>query len=227
MLERGVINLRICIDAGHGITTPGKRSPDGTLKEFEFNSYVAYHLAKLLKEYEKVETMFTHSNDRDVKLEDRVKKANNWNADLFISIHANAFGNGSDFNSAHGIETYVYKTKPTKAYEVGLNCQKELLRLTHRENRGIKTSEFYVLKYTKMTAVLVECGFMTNKEECELLKTIEYRELCATALLNAIIKSYNLVKKEEFLTYIVRGNKHKMVKLAEELSERGFEIHSK
>lgn len=187
--------MRIVIDAGHGPETAGKRSPDGSLREYHFNSVVARYVADtLLHGYEGVEILMTHADDRDVPLKERTDKANAWKADVFVSIHANAYGDGG-WNDAKGIETYVYTTRPATAVALANAVQRQLVRATGRPDRGVKTANFHVLRETKMTAILVECGFMTNREECELLKSDVYRRKCAEAIVAGIMEVYELKKK--------------------------------
>jgi len=188
--------MRIVIDAGHSYDTPGKRSPDGSLREYQFNSAVARYVADtLLHGYEGVEILMTHDDRRDVPLKERTDKANAWKADLFVSIHANAAGDGG-WNSAQGIETYVYTTRPAAAVKLAEVVQRNLVQTTGRPNRGVKTANFHVLRETKMPAILVECGFMTNREECELLKSDAYRRKCAEAIVAGIVETYGLKPKQ-------------------------------
>lgn len=196
--------LKIAIDAGHGLHTAGKRTPDGSMREFQFNSAVAKYVRDLLSEYEGVETMFVHdpTGERDVPLAERTKKANDWPADVYVSIHANAYG--SNWNDVNGIETYVYTTKPAEAVRLATYVQSELVTRTLRRSRGVKYENFHVLRETKMTAILVECGFMTNREEAELLKSDEYRRKCAEAIVAGIVRCYSLKKKAEELPKIQR-----------------------
>src|SRR5690606_24125817 len=120
--------MRIAIDAGHGPDTPGKRSPDGSLREYQFNSAVARYVADELKEYENVKVLLTHRDDRDVPLKERTDMANTWKADVFISIHANAAGDG--WNAAQGIETYVHSSWPEPAVALANAVQRALVRKT-------------------------------------------------------------------------------------------------
>jgi N-acetylmuramoyl-L-alanine amidase len=178
------------------LNTPGKRSPDGSLREYHFNSVVARYVADtLLHDYEKVEILLTHSDDRDVPLKERTDRANAWKADLFVSIHANASGN--DWSAAQGIETYVYTSRPEAAVALANAVQRNLIRMTGRPDRGVKSADFHVLRETKMTAILIECGFMTNRQECELLKSDDYRRKCAAAIVQGIVETYGLKKKPE------------------------------
>ena len=187
--------MKIVIDAGHGPDTPGKRSPDGSLREYQFNSAVARYVAdELLHGYEGVEILMTHADDRDVPLKERTDRANAWKADLFVSIHANAAGDG--WSTAQGIETYVYTTRPAAAVKLAEVVQRNLVQATGRPNRGVKTANFHVLRETKMPAILVECGFMTNRYEAELLKSDEYRRKCAAAIVAGIVEVYGLKPKQ-------------------------------
>ncbi|MDP5275693.1 N-acetylmuramoyl-L-alanine amidase [Chengkuizengella axinellae] len=182
--------FKIVIDAGHGAETPGKRAPDESLREFEFNREVAAYVQEKLLQYQGVETTFTHADDRDVPLMERTIAANNWCADLFLSIHANAYRD--HWNDATGIETFVYKSLPATSVELANYVQNQLVQLTGRRDRGVKGANFHVLRETEMTSILVECEFMTNKESCELLKSDEYRQLCAEGIVNGIVKMYRL-----------------------------------
>ncbi|TXC91041.1 N-acetylmuramoyl-L-alanine amidase [Metabacillus litoralis] len=221
--------MKIMIDAGHGKDTPGKRSVDG-MKEYEFNSAVASKLKELLMLFEGVSVMFSHSDSSDVPLHVRTSRANSANVDLFVSIHANAHGNGRTWTSAEGIETFVYQTKPKEAAELAAKVQEELIRATKRKNRGVKAADFYVLEKTKMTAILCECGFMTNKEEAALLRTDAYRALCARSIANGIASYYSLKKKKQTPTstlYKVQvgafSQKQHAINLAKELKKKGYD----
>jgi len=192
--------MRIVIDAGHGPETAGKCSPDGSLREYHFNSAVARYVAdKLFSGYEGVEILMTHDDSRDVPLKERTDKANAWKADLFVSIHANAYGDGG-WNSAQGIETFVHETRPPAAVALANAVQRQLIRATGRPDRGVKSANFHVLRETKMTAILVECGFMTNREEAELLKSDAYRRKCAEAIVAGIVETYGLRPKRPVQT---------------------------
>ena len=186
--------MKIIIDAGHGFTTPGKSSSDG-MKEYEFNRSVAQYLKNLLSRFQ-VNTYFAHSDTHDVPLHERTKRANSLLADLYISIHANAAGNGG-WHEATGIETFIHQSKPKKALALATKIQKELSTATGLHNRGVKTADFHVLRETKMTAVLIECGFMTNKSDLKLLKSESYRKKCAQVIEEAITSHYHLKEKTQ------------------------------
>lgn len=169
----------IILDAGHGPNTPGKRSPDGKLLEFRFNSDVAERIRQFLLS-EGVDVFFAHENSRDVPLSERASIANRLGGDAFVSIHANAFG--YDWNEAQGIETYMYPQASKRTAAFAELIHSSMISACGRKDRGIKTADFTVLRETKMPAVLVECGFMTNREEASLLLSGSYRVQCARAI---------------------------------------------
>ena len=182
--------MKIAIDAGHGLNTPGKRSPDG-MREYEFNRAVATYAASHLEKSGGIQVLFVHEDKRDVPLKERTAKAANFGADLYISIHANAYGSG--WSEANGIETYVYPTKPKEATALANMVQHDLIQVTKLKNRGVKTANFQVLRETKCPAILVECGFMTNRKEASLLKTKPYRKKCGESIANSILAQYQLL----------------------------------
>lgn len=193
------MSIKIAIDDGHGKETLGKRTPefsDGTImKENEFNEKVAFYLDKALKNCG-FETILVAPESYDVSLRTRVQRANDAGANVYISIHANAYGN--NWNLANGIETWIYEKVMggSETERLAKEVQKELVQSTGRRNRGIKRSpDLYVLHATKMHAVLVECGFMTNKDEADLLRSDSYRKKCADAICNGVCSFYGIQNK--------------------------------
>ncbi len=183
--------LVVCIDPGHGATTGGKRSPDSTLMEWEFNRDVAYRLKALLEARGVTCVMTVAQDDQtDPSLASRVQVANSaGNIDLFVSIHANAFGNG--WTTANGWEIYVYKKGGVA--EVAANSIEEAMKNANLlKDRGVKTANFYVIKNTDMPAVLIEHGFYTNQAECERLKDSGFRDQLAQADLTGIMNFFSL-----------------------------------
>lgn len=181
--------MLVCLDAGHGKETAGKRSFDSTLLEYEFNRYVANRLESYLQRAD-IKVVKTVHTEKDVSLADRVKAANTAKADLFISIHANAAG--TTWNEIRGWEIFVHK-KGGKAEELAKQIHKSCIPFLGLKDRGIKeNAELYVLKHTKMPAVLIEFGFYTNKEEAELLKSASFREKCAIAAAHGVFRYFGI-----------------------------------
>ncbi|QEY22392.1 N-acetylmuramoyl-L-alanine amidase [Psychrobacillus sp. AK 1817] len=175
--------MRIILDAGHGPETAGKRTPDGKMKEFEFNSAVT-RLVKKELDNTGIVVIFSHSDDVDVPLRERTSLANKLKVQAFISIHANAYG--SNWNEVNGIETYTYLKPSADSILLAKHIQESLCISVERKNRGVKQKNLAVVRDTIMPAVLVECGFMTNKEEARLLQSEEYRLKCAQGIATGI-----------------------------------------
>lgn len=206
--------ILIAIDDGHGKETAGKRSPafsDGRiLKENDFNERTAEFLQEALQR-NGFDTLMVAPEDTDTPLKTRVQRANDARADIYISIHANAYG--TEWNGANGIETWIYEkvgcgeavggnavssTGDSETYRLAKCVHYGLIVATGRKSRGIKRSgDLYVLNATRMHAVLVECGFMTNREEAELLCTEDYCRECGEAICKGICEFYKREYREE------------------------------
>lgn len=221
--------MKIVVDAGHGYQTPGKRTVDG-MKEYEFNRDTAERVKSLLETYSSVQVISVHSDSRDVPLEERTALANKASANLYVSIHANASGNGKGWNDANGIETFVFLSKPKEAYSLAQTIQNDLIKATKRKNRGVKLADFHVLRETKMTAILCECGFMTHKEEAALLQSSSYRQTCAEAIAKGVAGFYKLSRKQASSEiYRVQAGafkeKERAEKLVNDLKKAGYDAY--
>lgn len=189
---KGDRKMKIMFDAGHGYNTSGKRSPDG-FQEYEFNRSVANLAKKLLESYKDVKVYVAHSDKKDVPLKERTDKANRLGVDLYVSIHANAQGSGG-WTNARGIETYIHPSRTKIASALAKRVQQNLVIATGLIDRGVKTSDFHVLRETKAEAILIECGFMTNREEVKLLRSETFQKTCAEAIVKSIQEQFNLIK---------------------------------
>ncbi|MCM3452718.1 N-acetylmuramoyl-L-alanine amidase [Heyndrickxia oleronia] len=189
--------MKIAIDAGHGKNTPGKRTPDNSLHEWEFNSGVVTKLINKLNTCENVSILRTDdpTGKIDVSLKSRTDKANKWGADVFYSQHGNAAY--STWNSANGLETFVYTSWPKDSLAFAKVVQEYVVKATGLRDRGVKAKDLHVLRETNMTAILQEGPFMSNKEEAELLKSEEFREKYAEAVFQAFVSHFKLIIKEE------------------------------
>lgn len=193
--------LTFILDAGHGPGTPGKRSPilpDGRqLLEYEFNRDVVERIAWEGQNIG-LDIAVTPSNDyRDMGLTARAEWANAYEAKhskVFISVHANAHGDGLSWTAPSGVEVWHKWGSATGEAMARLFLDKLAMRTMFRD-RGTKAKEakqFTVLLKTKMPAILTECGFFTNFDECELLMTDVYREIIANAHVEAMVELQNL-----------------------------------
>jgi N-acetylmuramoyl-L-alanine amidase len=131
------------------------------------------------------ETVLGTSNNSSVTA--RVREANSWGADLFLSIHTNASVNPS----ANGTEALVYSASSDTAIGVAESILTELSLVTGLRNRGIVFRPgLYVLRRTLMPSVLVELGFISNPNEAELMATSP--GLFALGIYRGLLDYYNL-----------------------------------
>lgn len=173
---------KIYLDPGHGYDTPGKRSPDGSLLEYEFNQVVADLAEKLLISNGFDVRVTKRMKDKDLGLTARCNLANNWKADIFMSIHANAMSNV--WSDAKGWEVYSYpgKTDGAKLAKVAAQQAYPEVAKFGVKNRGCRTENFAVVRQTNMPAILFEFAFFSNREECALLKRQDFRMACAVGV---------------------------------------------
>lgn len=166
----------VCIDAGHGASTAGKRSPDGTYLEHEFNLDVAKRIEKHLIRCGCTVVM-TRTDDKDLTLARRCQICNESGAVLLLSVHTNAAGNNGWYD-AEGWQAYVYKLG-YKATELAEAIREHAIPMLGCADRGVQEDNLAMVRDTQCPAVIIEHGFHTNKREVEKLKTSAYRELCA------------------------------------------------
>lgn len=166
-----MIYLKICINSGHTKFGSGTGAKGYLIEHIETRK-IAYELMKLLADskHEVVSAIFDRSSNN---LKEAVTLANNEDVDLLVSIHLNA-GKGV------GCECYTWNGKKTKQAK-GV-CE-ELKKLGFKD-RGIKkNNDLYILKKTKMPALLIEVCFVDNKNDCEL-----YKKLGVSKIARAIYK---------------------------------------
>ncbi|MFJ7848202.1 N-acetylmuramoyl-L-alanine amidase [Peribacillus sp. NPDC097224] len=218
--------MKVVLDAGHGYSTPGKRSPDG-MKEYEFNRETAAFIKHYLEKSKGITVYYAHEDERDVPLGERTRKSHALGADLYLSIHANAAGSGK-WHEANGIETYVHTSKPKESLSLAEKVQHDLVKATHLKNRGVKTANFQVLRETKCPALLIECGFMTNQQEAALLRTEAFRKTCGESIAKSVLAHYKL-KNEGSSTILYKvqigafTDKKKAETLVKKLAKDGYD----
>lgn len=219
VVKRGEPKMKlIALCDGHGMETAGKRTPtlpDGTImRENEFNSCVVELLDVHLKRCG-FNTLLVAPTDVDTPLKERTDTANDANADLYLSVHANAIGAG-EWNGTRGIETFHHTKSSEASKKVAAIIHRHLIGGTKLPDRGVKTADFHVLRETHMPAVLVECAFMTNKEDAKLLLSDAYRAECAEELARGVCEYFGVTyvrEAREGITAIVFGQKIEGAKL--------------
>ena len=187
----------VILDAGHGIDTPGKRSPvwsNGTqLFEWKFNRNIVDYIIGYL-EVANISYVKLIEESQDISLKERVDRINTIykeNKDKYkvylISVHGNAADNAP---TANGIEVFtsIGETKSDTIAEVFYSKLKNLgwKMRPNRSNKGGKEENFYILKNSHCPAVLTENGFYTNEEECKKMLEFYWQKEIALAHYKAI-----------------------------------------
>ena len=171
----------VVIDAGHGGHDRGG-IPGQRLSEKVYALDVAKRLQNQLRAAG-YRTVMTRTRDVFVPLGTRVAIANRYRDAIFVSVHFNS----ARRVGARGFETFFYGSS---SYQLAARIQRNLLRTTRTENRGVKRRGFYVLRKTRIRAVLVECGFLTNPIDARLARSSNYREKLAKAIADGIKAKY-------------------------------------
>ncbi|MFW6270857.1 MAG: N-acetylmuramoyl-L-alanine amidase, partial [Bacillota bacterium] len=172
----------IVIDPGHGGFDPGAIGPSG-LTEKEVNLDIAIKVNDILSD-SLDNIILTRETDRFVSLRRRAEIANKAEANLFVSIHVNASNKGY----SSGTETYIAPQKTGKSLTLADNLQNYLVNSLDLVDRGIKSDNFYVIKFTEMPAALVEVAFISNNREENLLSSNSFIEKAAGAIAEGIVK---------------------------------------
>lgn len=177
---------KIALDAGHGRFTPGKRcwkaiDPNET-REWVLNSRIASYVETHLERCG-VTTMRVDdtTGQTDVSLSKRVKKANNWGADLYLSFHANA---GIRGKRGGGIANYSHTGSRRSAKLRDILYKHMIAETGLKGNRSnpCTTANFYVIRKTTMAACLMECGFMDSLDDTPIILTDDFARKCALGI---------------------------------------------
>lgn len=211
----------IALDDGHGVATSGKRTPaltedlyingqlvrkkGQTIKENEFNKSVVNYLREALIRCG-FDVLLVAPEDSDVSLATRVSRANNANADAYISKHYNAIGSSWQ-TRAKGLVTIVHYNSSSTSKILAKYVHEELWKLHNDHsctNYGVGTDlkvsgfSLYVLRATKMPAILTESGFMDYKSEAYKMLDPAFQRADAEATCKGICKTFGV-------TYIEPG----------------------
>jgi len=177
----------ICLDAGHGGSDPGSIGPSGTLEKD--NTLAITLLLRDILESNGATVILTRDTDRNVlapdspaseELKARVEIAADGNADLFISIHNDSFTS----NTAMGTTCFHYGD--AQSMKLAALVQKNLVSELGTKDRSARFASFYVIRYTKMPAILVEVAFISNPEEEVLLSSTDGRTKIAESIFQGI-----------------------------------------
>ena len=183
-----VTNKIIIVDAGHGLPDGGAVGNNGTI-ESEINLKIALKLQKLLEEsgatviltrsdengiYENENSSISEKKVSDIK--NRVKLGNESSADIFVSIHLNKI----EQEQYSGWQTF-YNSKSKESKELSISIQNALNDTISKENIRVpkEIDNVYILNHVEIPTSIVECGFLSNTNEEESLRTDEYQNKLA------------------------------------------------
>lgn len=166
--------IKIYIDQGHNPVNPNAGAEGNGLREQDITYTIGQALARLLRANSNFEVRLSRpeattqlGSSNATSLSARVNAANAWGADYFLSLHTNA----SAQTSASGSEALVYSTGSTAA-GLARRILYWLNQITGLQNRGLVARPgLYVLRRTRMPAVLIELGFITNYYDATLMST--------------------------------------------------------
>ncbi len=185
-------DVTIVLDAGHGGKDSGAVAEDKTTEK-SLTLRLAPRVESLLRQ-RGYNVIMTRTTDEFIALSERAAIANRNNADIFVSIHFNSAGSASPYGievlyaSENDVELKKNAGDQTLLAREVLNA---VLKETGANNRGIRNRpELAVLRRTKMTACLIEGGFMSNPDELEKIKSDSYLDKLATGIVNGI-ENYN------------------------------------
>lgn len=177
--------MKILIDNGHGIDTPGKRSPDGVLREYAWNRLIASRIVDRLLSLG-LDAELLVPEETDISLPERCRRMNAWCRRLgkdnviVISIHANAAGHGDRWYDATGWCAYTSRGNTradalaTCLYQAAqASLPGKRLRTDYTDGDPDMEADFYILRHTTAPAVLTENFFMDSHPDCDFLLSPE------------------------------------------------------
>jgi N-acetylmuramoyl-L-alanine amidase len=169
----------VVVDAGHGGKDNGAYRRFGGAEKIATLD-VAKRLSRKLRESD-LKIVMTRSTDVFIPLEQRVAIENAQKNSIFVSIHFN----DSRRRGIRGFETYYHSAN---SYDLAQRIQSKLMTLPNSANRGVHSANFRVLRLARYPAVLVECGFLSNRREGGEARDSDYREALADRIAEAIVE---------------------------------------
>lgn len=192
--------FKIALNGGHGLNTAGKRcmkrlDPNET-REWYLNDRICDKIENKLKAYSGYELrrLDDTTGRNDIALATRTTTANNFNADIYLSIHHNAGINGG---TGGGVMAYVYINVDETTEEWQKEFYNAIIKYTGlKGNRSnpLSKANLYECRKTKMPAVLLECGFMDSATDVPIILTDTFAEQVATACVEVLVKKGGLTK---------------------------------
>ena len=185
--------VKIALDAGHGLNTAGKRTPDG-IREWTLNDKVRDKVVTMLRDYD---VSFVHTDNDEGKTDEalskRVAAYKAAGVASVVSIHHNAFTGA--WNSATGVEVYVDKNCTDADLKLANLIYTRLVKYTGLKGRGVKKANFQVINQNAIPAVLCEGGFMDGTNDYKYITSDAGQTAYAKAIAEALIEFHGLKKK--------------------------------
>ncbi len=175
-----VKTFKVVIDAGHGGKDPGAPGHSGKHEKY-FVLALAEKVNALLENEPFIQTLMTRTDDTFIELSDRAKMANDWDADVFVSIHGNTFE-----RPISGTETYYAHESSYNFASVMHNHTVEAAGLP---DRNVRQVNYKVLRETVMPAALLEIGYLSNSSDESKMLSSEFQDRVAAGIV-AGIKEY-------------------------------------
>ena len=190
-------NRTVIIDAGHGGGDPGAIGFTGSLEK-DINLNISLKLQKLLEQNGGI-VLMTRTDDNslasskreDMKVRKMLREENS--GDIFISIHLNSF----PLQSCQGAQTFYANNDESK--NLAEKIQKNMVKYLDENNTRIakKLTDVYLLKNVNIPSIIVECGFLSNSREEELLKNEDYQYKIAFSIYAGILEYFGEEKVEQ------------------------------
>lgn len=174
----------ILVDPGHGGYDKGTQNRNSKIYEKDVALEIGKKVAAKLSKQNDVQVIISRTDDKYISLEDRVSMANTQNVDALVSIHLNAEGGG---DSAYGVETYYRKGANDGSDKLAKKIQETISSYVAIKDRGTREDIYKVIKDTRMPAVLVECGFLTNPKESKKLLDEKYQNQLADGISQGVL----------------------------------------
>src|SRR5690606_12948898 len=164
---------------------------------------LALKIKDMLRSYPNAKVKLSRDRDEKKSLIARTNEANDWGADIFLSLHCNAF-NGK----ARGYEDFIYNNLPANA--AARNHQAVLHQKVSSAidlpDRGQKQANFHVLRESNMPAILTENGFIDHPEDAKLMKQESWREKVAAAHVEGLVEIFKLTKTDRSSYSVIAGS---------------------
>lgn len=190
--------MKVLIDNGHGAETPGKRSPDGRLREYAYTREIVDRVVSKLQQTS-IDAVRIVPEETDVPLAERVARANRAYTEagkqaILVSIHCNAMGSGTEWMSARGWSVFVGGNASLKSKQLARTMAQaaltEKVKVRQPSPQALYwTADLYICRKTNCPAVLVENFFQDNREDVDFLLS-EAGKQCITDIITEGVKNY-------------------------------------